>query len=219
MFTPASFDDAAARFLEETDLPSHFRWDPRSRRWSLLEDGTWSYVPTEVAVTYVGRYIADEFQMQEAQGKPIPSVLSGVPNAQTWPHLRAKVNRSQANAVTRLASGSRSFCDLPSGTATPRSTDADLSVEAGVSAWIRSTVVPVEGTFLLRSAVTRAFRDAHAQARDLPSRQVVCRAAENVLGAPRKRAGQYGWIGHAMSDPATAAPAEGRGPGKEPVVG
>lgn len=196
MFAPASFDDAASRYLEETDLPARFRWDPRSRRWAALDAGTWTYVPTEAAVTHFARYLADEFELMEARRAPIPVVLSGVPKAPTWAHLRAKINRSAANAVARLASGSPAFIGLPRDTVdAPRPAPSDEPV----AEWVRSAVVSSPGSFLLRSTVTAAFKEAHGHRAGIPSRQVVSRVAQDVLGATRKRAGQHGWPGVALA--------------------
>lgn len=205
MFAPASLDDAAARFLETTALTTRFRWDPHRRSWAVRADEGWTHITTEMAVTTVARFLADEFEAREAFREPIPIVLSGVRAAPTWATLRAKLSRSLVNAVTRYASGSAAFCGLdetpePTTAARP-STDA-ASGPPAVAVWLRSAITSAPEAFLRRSSVTSAFASAHGNGVGTPSRQVVSRVAAGLFGDPVKRDGIYGWPGLILTEEA-----------------
>jgi hypothetical protein len=215
MLAPADFTDAAARYLETTVLPSRYRWDPATITWhARQEDGSWLPVSAAVVVTAFGRFLADDFAAQHALEERIPDVLREVRKVATWWDLRAKVTRPAVNHVVYWCSGSPVFYGLPVDAA-PRTAPATLAAvvaaqprrsraetrpapisDDAVATWVSSAVSPAPGAFLLRSAITRAFKAAHD---DAASQKVIARAAQEVLGAPRKRAGQYGWPGVALA--------------------
>jgi hypothetical protein len=185
---PADFEDAAARYLDTTSLPDRYRYDPATTAWHELRAGTWAPLATNVVVTRFGRDLADEWEVMEAQGLPIPVVLSGVRGARSWADLRAKITRRAINSAVFWASGSDAFHGLPAAIVT---TPERIGVTA-VVAWVQSATTPSPGAFLRRSALTAAFKAAHGTGHGVPSRQDVSRVASSVLGTPVKRS-EVGW--------------------------
>jgi hypothetical protein len=188
MFAPASFTDAASRYLETTGFPTRHRWDPSARTWRILNGDAWDAVPTEVMVTTVCRYLADDLEMNQLAQLPIPHVLTGVRHAASWTELRAKVNRASANNIVRLCSGAPAFHGIPSEASTTRDAPTDA-----LTVWVSSALVSAPGVFIKRSTIVDAFLAAHAPG--TATRRSVSEAIRSVLGEPSVREGLRGYRG------------------------
>lgn len=201
MHAPASFEDAASRHLETTDLPNQLRWDPTGRTWRVRAGRTWNAIPTEVAITTVCRFLADDLASRHDQREPIPTVLSGVRNAAGgWPDLRFKVTHPAANRITRLCSGSAAFHGIPGVPSTAHVQAVrpeDRAPTDALMVWADAAIIAKPGTFTRRAAIVDAYLAAHEPGS--ASRVSISTALRTVLGPPSVRSGARGWYGIALA--------------------